>query len=170
MKKFHAAVEKFCGGVSYISMVALLFAMFVLVIDIILHLCTKNIRILGNREMVELSMVVMMFLYMAVTQFQKGHVRVDMFVNKFGPRGSNIVFGIVEGVTTVLCAMLCFKSFSQTGTYIQSALGTSVLHIPFWPFMIIMGIGFALFTLALLITTIEFFMKAAHPDAPEETA
>ena len=67
MKKFRGALTKICGGVSYVSMFALLFAMAVTVIDIVMKL-TISKRVLGNIELVELSMVVMMFLCFSKTQ------------------------------------------------------------------------------------------------------
>ena len=167
MKKFRDVMTKICGGVSYASMVALLFAMAVTVVDIIMKL-TISKRVLGNIELVELSMVVMMFLGFAKTQLENGHVRVDLFINKFPPKVRCAVNGVIQCLVTVFCIFMLIQSFKQIS--VVSAAGTSsqVLHIPYPPFYIILSIGFALFAVTLLLSAMEYFAQIPTAGNTEE--
>ncbi len=168
MKKFHAGMDKLCHGISHISMVAAIFAMMVLVIDIILKYATGGVtRVKGNYEMVEMAMVVMMFLSMGTTQLENGHVRVDMFVKKFPPRACWCIFGIVEAISTVLCLLMMVKAFGQVAANASSNTATAIVHIPYAPFNAIMGVGMLLFAITLALTTVEFFQKMVHPPVEE---
>ncbi len=178
MRRFRAGLEKFCHGIQYISMAALMFAVIVTVIDIILHL-TTNYRVLGNMEMVELGMIIMMYLCFGTTQLENGHVRVDMFVNKFAPRVRCAVNGIVQIVCAVFCTLMTVQAFRMIGRNIGTGKSSSVLHIPYYPFYIIMFIGFAIYTLTIVVTALEYFIELPHakpiekagpaePDEPDE--
>ncbi len=167
MKKFRGALTKICGGVSYVSMFALLFAMAVTVIDIVMKL-TISKRVLGNIELVELSMVVMMFLCFSKTQLENGHVRVDLFINKFPPKVRCIVNGCIQCIVALFSIFMLIQSFKQIS--VVSAAGTSsqVLHIPYPPFYVLLSIGFALFTLTLILSALEYFAETPHAQKIEQ--
>ena len=162
MKKFRSALDKICHGVSYVSFAAMLFAMFVVTIDVILKLTVKTVRIPGNIELVELSMVLMMGLSFATCQMENGHVRVDMFVNKMPPKVRCLVNGIIQAVTTVFCIFLTIQSFRQIGTYAAAGTSSQILHISYSPFSAILCIGFALFAVTLALSAIEQFAEIPH--------
>ena len=159
MKKFRSAWDKLCHSVSYVSFAAMLFAMFVVTIDVILKLTVQTVRIRGNIELVELSMVLMMGLSFATCQMENGHVRVDMFVNKMPPKVRCVVNGIIQSVTTVFCILLMVQSFKQISTYAAAGTSSQILHISYAPFSAILCIGFALFAVALAISAIEQFLE-----------
>ncbi len=158
MKKFRGGVEKFCRAIQYISMVAVMFAVIITVIDIILH-WTTNIRVLGNMEMVELAMVIMMFLCFGITHLENGHVRVDMLVNRFGPKVRCATNGIVQCVCAVFCIMMAVQAFLMIGRNIGTGKASSVLHIPYFPFYIIMFVGLCIYALTIIVTAIEYFVE-----------
>lgn len=161
MKKFRSGLMKTYRGITYISLVATLFAMMVSVIDIILKL-TVNVRIMGNTEMVELSMIIMMYLSFGMTQLENGHVRVDMFVNKFPPKVRCIMNGCVQLVCAVFGVMLAIQSFKQIGVNMSAGTASQVLHISYAPFSAIMAVGFVLYTIAIVLTALEQFAEVPH--------
>ncbi len=158
MKKFRSGLEKFCHAIQHISMAVTMFAVIITVIDIILHLCT-NYRVLGNMEMIELCMIVMMYLCFGTTQLEDGHVRVDMFVNKFPPKVRCAVNGVVQLVCAVFCLLMTVQAFKMIGRSISTGKTTSILHIPYFPFYIVMFVGFILYTLTIVVTALEFFKE-----------
>ena len=161
MKKFRSGLEKFCHAIQIVPMIVLMFAVVVTVIDIILHHLT-NYRVLGNMELVELGMVVMIYLCFGTTQLEGGHVRVDMFVNKLPPKVRCIFNGCIQLVCAVFCFLLTVQSFKQVSAHISRNTSSSVLHIPYFPFSFIMGIGFAIYTLAIIVTALEFFAETPN--------
>ncbi len=167
MKKFRGALTKICGGVSYVSMFALLFAMAVTVIDIVMKL-TISKRVLGNIELVELSMVVMMFLCFSKTQLENGHVRVDLFINKFPPKVRCIVNGCIQCIVALFSIFMLIQSFKQIGIVSKAGTSSQVLHIPYPPFYVILSIGFALFTVTLILSAIEYFAETPNAQRIEQ--
>lgn len=161
MEKFRSGLNKFTHGIQYISLVAVLFAMMITTIDVILSL-TVNVRIVGNMEIVELSMVLMMFLSFGTTQMENGHVRVDMFVNKMPPKARCMVNGIMQLICAVFGVLLTIQSFKQIGVYAGRNAGSNILHIPFAPFALIMCIGFAIYTVTIILTALEHFAEIPH--------
>lgn len=158
MKKAREVMTKICNGISYAGLVAVLFAMLITTIDIILKLFTST-RITGATEMVEAAMVVMMYFGFGKTQLEEGHVRVDMFINKFPPKARCIINGVVMVIVTVASVLLTIQTFKQILSYLDSGLGSTVIHIPYWTLEIIMFVGFILLTLTFLLRALEYFVE-----------
>ncbi|MGN0243591.1 MAG: TRAP transporter small permease [Lachnospiraceae bacterium] len=161
MKKFRSGMTKLCGGISYIALAALLVAMAVQVIDVILGL-VSTASIKGTNEIVALLMVIMMFLTFGKTHLEGGHVNVDMFVNKFPPKGRCAVNGIMQCICAIFAILLSMKAFQQIGSYAARNAASEVLRIPTAPFAVIEFIGFVIFTICIIITAIEYFAEIPH--------
>lgn len=158
MVKVRNIMDKIASGIAYCGLVAVLFAMMVTTIDVILGLFS-NARINGATEFVEIAMVVIMYFGFAHTQMKEGHVRVDMFVNKFPPKVRCVVNGIIMLIVTFFSVLLTIQTFKQLTTYMGNGLSFSVTHFPYWPLEIVMFIGMILLTLCFLLRTIEFFVE-----------
>lgn len=161
MTKARGVMTKICTGVSYVGLVAVLFSMMVTTIDVILKLFTHT-RILGASEMVEAAMVVMMYFGFGKTQLEEGHVRVDMFINKFPPKARCIINGIIMVIVTAVSVLITIQSFKQLLSYKVSGLGSTVIHIPFWILEIFMFVGLILLTLTFLLRAVEFFVETKN--------
>lgn len=158
MEKVRNVMDKITTGVSYVGLVGLLFAMMVTTIDVILGMFTTT-RVNGANEYVEIAMIAIMYLGFGHTQMKEGHVRVDMFVNKFAPKARCVVNGIIMIITTFFSVLLTIQSFKQLLTYKESGLSFSVTHFPYWPLEVVMFIGLILLTLCFLLRAIEFFVE-----------
>lgn len=161
MSKFRFGLEKTYRGISYIALVATIFAMMVTVVDIILKLFTTA-RILGNTELVELSMIIMMYLSFGMTQLENGHVRVDMFVNKFPPKFRCFLNGIIQVVCCIFAILIATQQFKQISVNMAAGTSSAVLHIPYYPFSVVMTIGMILYAIAIALTAIEHFAEIPH--------
>lgn len=167
MKKFQSGFTKLCTGISYVSLVALLFAMIITVIDIIMKL-TIHQRVLGNMELVELSMVIMMFLSFPKTQLEGGNVRVDMFVNKFPPKVRCAINGVIQCIVTIFSFLLMKQAFRQIGVNHAAGTSSQILHIPYSPFSVILTIGFALLTVAMAFSAVQQFVELPNAKPIEQ--
>lgn len=161
MEKVRNVMDKITTGLGYAGLVACLFAMMVTTVDVILGLFTKT-RVTGANELVEIAMVVIMYLGFGYTQMKEGHVRVDMFINKFPPKGRCVVSGIIMLIVTFFSVLITIQTFRQLVTYRANGLGFSVTHIPYWPLEVIMFIGMILLTLCFLLRAIEYFAETPH--------
>lgn len=161
MKKFRSGLTKICGGISYISMFALLVACAVQVIDVILSL-VSTARIPGTNEIVPLMMVIMMFLTFGKTHLEDAHVRVDMFVNKFPPKARCITDGVMQCICAIFAILMAFKAFQQIGSLSARGAMSEVLHIPTAPFAAIEFIGFVIYAVCIILTAVEYFAETPH--------
>ncbi len=158
MEKVRSVMDKITTGISYVGLVGLLFAMMVTTVDVILGLFS-NTRVNGANEYVEIAMVAIMYLGFGHTQMKEGHVRVDMFVNKFPPKVRCTVNGIIMVIVTFFSVLITIQTFKQLQTYLNSGLSFSVTHFPYWPLEVVMFIGMILLTLCFLLRAIEFFVE-----------
>lgn len=158
MENVRKFMDKITTGISYVGLVGLLFAMMVTTVDVILGLFTST-RVNGANEYVEIAMVAIMYLGFGYTQMKEGHVRVDMFVNKFAPKARCVVNGIVMVIVTFFSVLITIQTFKQLTTYMNNGLSFSVSHIPYWPLEVVMFIGMILLTLCFLLRAIEFFVE-----------
>lgn len=158
MKSVRKVISKICKSLSYISCAAVFFVMMLMVVDIILSLTTTT-RVLGNYELTELGMTLVIFFGLAYTQVEKGHVRVDMFIGLMPKRFSKFLDSVITLITAAVCALMTYGAFTQAGTYASSGTGSAVLHIPFSPFGYVMAIGFLLLTIVILLDAIDMFIE-----------
>ena len=156
MIRVQNVIKKICKGFSYFSMAATFFVMMLMVIDIILSLF--SIRVLGNYELTEMAMTIIIFLGLAYTQTENGHVRVTMFVDLLPKRFAMFLNSFITLVTAGFCALMTYCAFIQSGTYSYSGTSTAVLHVPYSPFSYVMFIGFLLLTIAIVLNAITFFI------------
>lgn len=114
-----------------------------------------NSSILGAMELVEFSMVFLVFSSLGYLQDRRSHIRVTLISDHF----SESVKGLLEIVST-LCPFLLFLLISwcvcQNGLA-KGATGevTGMLSIPFTPFILFGALGCLTFSLALLANFME---------------
>ena len=158
MKGIRKVVNQICKFLAYIGCAAVFIVMFIMVIDIIMSL-VSNSRILGNYELTELGMILLIFFGIAYTQTQKGHVRVDMFIGFLPKKARSIVDGIVTLITAAVVGLMTYAAFIQAGVYASSGTTSSVLHITYAPFGYVMAVGFFLYAIVLIVDAIDLFIK-----------
>ena len=107
MKKIHSALSTFTRYISWAGLAATFFLMVVTTIDVILRKLPINASITGSYDMTEMGMVVIVFFGIAYFQSEHGHVRVEMFVEKFPYTVRCIVEGVVNLVEAVFGALMC---------------------------------------------------------------
>lgn len=168
MKKIHSALSTVTKYIAWVALLVTFVLMCLTTVDVILRkLPFIPFSILGSYDMTEMGMVVIVFFGIAYLQSGNGHVRVDMFVDKYPHAAQQIVMGIVDLIEAVFGGIMCYASFLQISTLIKSGKGTSVLRIPHWPFYIIMTIGLLLFTIFLVINGLMHFTNSVHkPEDP----
>lgn len=168
MKKIHSALSTFTRYISWAGLAATFFLMVITTIDVILRKLPINASIVGSYDMTEMGMVVIVFFGIAYFQSEHGHVRVEMFVEKFPYTVRCIVEGVVNLVEAVFGALMCYAAFQQISTLFERGTGTSVLRIPHWPFAVFMTIGLLIFTIFLVLDGIMDFQKIGHK--PEKSS
>lgn len=165
---FKTVITKICKATSVLSMIVVFLISFVLVVDIILRLTTEKLAVTGSYELTEMSMIIIVFLGIAITQVDKDHVRVTMFIEFLPYRVRMIINTLTYAFTTVLCAIIFYASVLQAIGETKSGITTAVLYIPIGPFAWVMMAGMLLLTLVLLIDTIDSLISAIENKPPQK--
>jgi TRAP-type C4-dicarboxylate transport system permease small subunit len=166
LTKLSKTVDKLCDKISYVSLGALFFLMIVTGIHVILRKITP-ISVPDSIGLTELSMILIVFCTMGYLQTKDGHVRVDMFVNRFALRAKLLTTGVIFLIGAIILFVMFYASVLQVPIQYDAKLATSVLKIPVWPFYIVMCIGLFMYVASLTLNGIAALsggIKKVNPD------
>lgn len=163
MNKIRNSVSKVVNGANYLGMAICFVMVFVVSIDVILRkLSGQALSIPGSNEFSSYFLIVMTMLAIPTLQVKKGHIWVNMFVDKFPPKFRNIWLGCIMSIETVVCAFFTYSSFRNALNQIKTGRATDVLNMPWWPFAFVCAFGFAELTVMVGIDTIIHFVDAKN--------
>lgn len=119
-----------------------------------------NHPIPGDIELSSFFLVTSTFLVCAYTMVEKRHVSVGLIADRFSPRAQ----AIIDSFTYILCLVVAIVAFWQSFVrginMVQVRQSSGVLHIPIFPFIFIVGIGWGMFALATAIHLVHLLAKA----------
>lgn len=159
MNQARNIISLITGKLAYIAMAMTFILMCITTVDVVMRKVSTS-SILGSYEMTEMGLVLIIALAVPYLQVAKGHVRVDIFVNKFPKRLQLFVDGLTLLASSVVMAIMVYALYLQAGSYVVSGANTSVIHIPYAPFVYSMVVGYGLYTILLFIDGIIEFAKA----------
>jgi TRAP-type C4-dicarboxylate transport system permease small subunit len=113
----------------------------------------------GASELIGLLLVIGATWGMGYCQINKMHIRINIFTEKMRPRNQQIFWMMTYLVSSLAAGGVAWQGIIKTAHYITATRGqiTNVLEIPFWPFWLLMTIGFAWVCFVFLI---ELFRSA----------
>jgi TRAP-type C4-dicarboxylate transport system permease small subunit len=149
----HAAAEfiaRYCAAVAGVCLIA------------IVALTTLNIvarqfmrPILGAHEATEYLAALLIGLTLAHNQLRKENISVEIVDTFLPPRAR----ALLESVTSFLCLLMCLLIAWRCVVYaigLREAREVSLtMGIPFYPFVLVVGVSFALLAFALLVDAIR---------------
>lgn len=158
MEKFRNTFGKFVRGINFIGLACCFATVFIVAIDVILRKVSgATVSIKGSNELAAYFMVVIVMLAIPVLQLKKGHIWVNMFVDKFPPRLRSCWLGVVQLIELVVFAMFTYGAVLKLQNFLSTKTATDVLNMPKWPFALIILIGFAEMTILVCIDMIQMF-------------
>ena len=158
MEKFRNTFSKFVSGINYIGLAACFVTVFIVAIDVIIRKLTHaSVSIKGSNELSAYFMVVIVMLAIPVLQIKKGHIWVNMFVDKFPKKLRSTWLGIVQIIELVVFVMFTYGAVLKLQNFLSTKTSTDVLNMPKWPFALIILIGFAEMTILVFIDMIQMF-------------
>ena len=116
-----------------------------------------NRPIVWSFDIVTLTMTILVFSSWSYTQVEHGHVHVTMFVRMMPRVPRFLCFGFTSVLSVGIMGLAAVGTFQQTFKMMAEKSGTGTLLIPFWPFMALECLAFAIFTLALCLDAIKAF-------------
>ena len=145
-------IHKINNWVTYISVAVLLIMVFFVAADVIGRYLFDR-PILGGMEIQELMMVVIIFLALGITTFDKQHVYVELLVIRLKGRTLAIVNSIATLASLIFIALLIWQTAKNGLNDLTSEAPTisPSLSIPIAPFIFVA-------TLGLIFMALEFFI------------
>ncbi len=115
-----------------------------------------NKPIIGDYELVQLMMVVLVGLGIAYSESVDAHIKVGLLVDRFNKRvqAAFNIFGyiLVSAICFVVGTIQIGAGLKALHTFLVS---TTILHVPHYPFQFLLGIGFFLWGLESLVKIIN---------------
>lgn len=147
------AIRKTSKAFGAFGAICLILIALLTTMDVILRK-TINTPIYGSYEVVEVIIVFASVSCIAYTEAKKGHMFIDVIFEhlpvkfKTGLR----IFGLAIGF--VFSAIIVWRNIVRTVNIFQGGRETSLLHIVLWPIVGFIALGFLLYFLELIITTL----------------
>jgi TRAP-type C4-dicarboxylate transport system permease small subunit len=165
LNKWMDKINHFCA---YISAAILFLMMIWIFLDVLLR-SIFNAPIVGTLEITgEYILPLIIFFAIGYTQKHKDHVNVDILVGRF-PKGVQKVLGLFCNlVALIMFILLGLFNFQQgLDAYANDIRSSSLLKYPLAPAIILVSLGILLFSLRLLVDTINLFRSNTKAEIGE---
>jgi TRAP-type transport system small permease protein len=106
--------------------------------------------LLGEYDMVELSMAVFGGIAMLMATLQRHHVSVDVILVRFRRRTRLIFFSVASFLGFLTWGLLAYRSFLDGLDALENGSSSATLRVPQGPFEIVLSISILLCCVALL--------------------
>ena len=144
---------------AYVAATALIGMMLLTVADVCgRYLFSRPIK--GTWELVGFLLVAAGSLGLGYCQVKKAHIRVDFLLQRFPEKVRAIVTVLANFLGFAAFSLLCWRCVLYAQYYI-SATGnaTDTLHIPLFPFVLVLAVGTGMLALVLLFDLVRSIAK-----------
>lgn len=117
--------------------------------------------IMGTVELTEYMMVCVVYFALAWCAIKGKHIKVDLVVSRFSPRVLVILDSITYSAGLGLYAVITWRSFSESISVRQAHLISAMLHVPVFPFYLVLSLGCAILCLVVASHLVQYLVKAA---------
>jgi len=133
--------------------------MFLVALDVVMRYFLDK-PIVGSYELSEQMLGIVVAFCLAYTGVVKGHIRVEVLVERLPQKAQEIIGSIMVFIEMSLVALLSWRALVHIKTVIHSGWATSQLEIPHYYFIPLLFIGLVLFFMVLLAQFLETLSKA----------
>jgi TRAP-type C4-dicarboxylate transport system permease small subunit len=153
------AAKVISGILISIGATVLALMMLITALDVVLRYLF-NSPLPGAFELVEYMMAIVIPFCIVYCAECKGHVAVELILEKFPKRFQVVVEAVVTFVAMLFAIVIAWQNFLYIGEVYDSHLTSSVLLIPTYPFVIPVAFGISAFALLQLVHLLEIISKA----------
>jgi TRAP-type C4-dicarboxylate transport system permease small subunit len=118
-----------------------------------------NQPITGTLEINEFMLVIITFCTIAFCQFIKGHITIDILVERLSQKTQNLIDTIIYVFYLIISALLSWQLYVQAFTILKQQTTSGTLQIPVYPFAFIAAIGCTLLCLVVLMHLFMYLTK-----------
>ncbi len=151
-------VEKYLGyfskGFSLVAIAAITFNILIIVIDVFSRYVLHS-AIMGSNEYVSMAETLVIFFALAYTQHSKGLVHITFFMRKLPKMSPMALWTLHQWCGALVAVLLTYASWMQAQLVDKMHTATQSLLIPYYPFYLLMTIGFAAYTVVQLFDAVK---------------
>lgn len=147
------------GGASRIGSGFLAVMMLLTVVDVVGRRLFNHPQP-GSLELSELMLVILISLGIAHAELRRRHITIDLMVERFRPRLQGVVNGTMYVFYLVTSVLLTWRLYVDGVAQWHTGLATGTLDLPIFYFIFVAALGFALFSLAILVNLLLFLAEA----------
>jgi TRAP-type C4-dicarboxylate transport system permease small subunit len=117
----------------------------------------------GTPELVAMMLVIAASLTLGYCQLNKSNIRITLFFDLFPPRGQSILYLFAHLICAFVSGLICWQGWIRGWGYVfkGEAGETVVLGMPYWPFMLLLALGFGwtccIFLIDIYLSIVEVF-------------
>lgn len=154
--RFKSVALNISRGMAFIAALCLFMMMGITVIDVIgRYFFIKPLE--GAFEIVAIMLVIAGSLGMGYTQLNNQHIRIGVITDRFSPRKQAAFYVLAYLVCSVAGGLIAWRGWIRGFQYFFMGIGstTVTLHMPYWPFMMMLAIGFSWVTIIWLADLVK---------------
>lgn len=125
--------------------------------DVVLRLFGKPIP--GTYEMVGLLGTIIVSFALAFTSMEKGHIAVEILVNKLPQRAQFAIEAFTNFVSLLLFGLIAYQAYIYALDIKKSGEVSLTLQMPIYPFIFGMAVSFGLLCLLLIADFIKSLQR-----------
>lgn len=140
---------------AYVASAALIVMMLLTVADVCgRYLFARPIK--GTWELVGFLLVAAGSLGLGYCQVKKAHIRIDFLLQRFPEKMREIITTLANFLGFAAFSLLCWRCILYAQYYLTATgNATDTLHIPLFPFVLVLAVGTGMLALVLLIDFIK---------------
>lgn len=161
LRTISKVINQVSAGLNGVAAAAVVFIMLLACTDVVMRAFGRPIP--GTYELVGYFGTVIVAFALARTSVERGHIAVELLVDRLPRRPRHVVeaFGALAGA--VLFGLLGRQSLIYTVDLMESGDVSLTLGMPTWPFVSCIGAGSAVLALVLLVDALRDFKKGLQP-------
>jgi len=140
-----------------LSAAAVVFIMLLTCADVVLRFFGRPVP--GAYELVGYSGAVIVAFALARTSVERGHIAVELLVDRLPGRPRSLVEAVGSLAGAVLFGLLTWQSRVYASDLMESGDVSLTLGMPTWPFVYAVGAGTALLTAVLLLDALRHLKR-----------
>jgi len=161
MSRIPKAIARISSGFNALAGAAIIIMMLLTCADVLLRLLRHPIP--GTYEIVGFLGTIIISFSLAYTSREKGHIAVEILVEKFPRRVQAAIEAVVSLIGAALFALITWQSLVYASDMRQSGEVSVTLTMPIYPFIYGVAAGSALLVLVLLLDSLRSAVRAVKP-------
>jgi TRAP-type C4-dicarboxylate transport system permease small subunit len=158
MTSIQKGIARLSAGFNTLAGAAVVFMMLLTCADVLLRLLRHPIP--GTYELVGFLGTVIVSFSLALTSISKGHIAVEILVEKLPRRMQTAIEALTSLIGAALFALIAWQSLVYAADIRQSGEVSVTLTMPIYPFIYGLALGCALLVLVLLSDSVRSAIQA----------